>query len=178
MNFDLNQTISVLEKTPLVYKQLLGSLSQEWTHKNEGKDTWSPYDVLGHLVHGEKTDWMPRLEIILSDSENKTFEPYDRFAQIEMSKGKSLGDLLDEFEVLRKRNLRNLKSKFLTSQDMSKEGIHPELGPITLKNMLSAWVVHDLGHIAQVSRVMAKQYKDEIGPWTQYLTIVNHTPKE
>jgi len=178
MNFDLNQAISVLEKTPLVFNKLLGSLSQEWTHKNEGQDTWSPYDVMGHLVHGEKTDWMPRLEIILSDSENKTFEPYDRFAQIEMSKGKSVGDLLDEFEVLRKRNLRNLKSKFLTSRDMSKEGIHPELGTITLKNMLSAWVVHDLGHIAQISRVMAKQYKDEIGPWTQYLTIVNHTPKE
>lgn len=178
MNFDLNQAISVLEKTPSVFKQLLGSLSQEWTHKNEGKDTWSPYDVLGHLVHGERTDWMPRVEIILSDSENKTFEPYDRFAQIEMSKGKSLGDLLDEFDALRKRNLRNLKSKFLTSQDMSKEGIHPELGTITLKNMLSAWVVHDLGHIAQISRVMAKQYSDEVGPWTQYLTIVNHTPKE
>lgn len=178
MKFDLNQAISVLEKTPNVLKQLLDNLSQEWTHKNEGVDTWSPYDVIGHLVHGEKTDWMPRLEIVLSDSEEKTFEPYDRFAQFEMSKGKSIGDLLDEFEVLRKQNLRTLKSKFLASKDLTKEGIHPELGPVTLHQMLSAWVVHDLGHIAQVSRVMAKQYKDEIGPWTQYLTIVNHTPKE
>jgi len=178
MNFDLNQAISVLEKTPGVLKQLIGSLSQEWTHKNEGRDTWSPYDVLGHLVHGELTDWMPRLDIVLRDTENKTFEPYDRFAQFEMSKGKSMGDLLDEFEVLRKKNLNALKSKFLNSQDLTKEGVHPELGAVTLRQMLSAWVVHDLGHIAQVSRVMAKQYKDEIGPWTTYLTIVNQTPKE
>lgn len=178
MKFDLNQAISVLERTPGVLKQLLDNLSQEWTHKNEGKDTWSPYDVLGHLVHGEKTDWMPRLEIVLSDAENNTFEPYDRFAQFEMSKGKSLGDLLDEFDRLRKQNLRTLKSKFLASQDLTKIGVHPELGPVTLNQMLSAWVVHDMGHIAQVSRVMAKQYTEEIGPWTQYLTIVNHTPKE
>ncbi|MEM7087324.1 MAG: DinB family protein [Bacteroidota bacterium] len=178
MKFELNQAISVLERTPTVLKQLLDDLSQEWTHKNEGKDTWSPYDVVGHLVHGEKTDWMPRLEIVLSDSEQKTFEPYDRFAQFKMSKGKSLGDLLDEFETLRKQNLQKLKSKFLTSKDLIREGIHPELGPVTMNHMLSAWVVHDLGHIAQVSRVMAKQYKEEIGPWTQYLTIVNHTPKE
>lgn len=178
MKFDLNQAISVLERTPGVFKQLLDNISQEWTHKNEGKDTWSPYDVVGHLVHGEKTDWMPRLEIVLNDSENNTFEPYDRFAQFEMSKGKSLGDLLDEFEILRKKNLRTLKSKFLSSNDLTKQGIHPGLGPVTLNQMLSAWVVHDLGHIAQVSRVMAKQYKEEIGPWTQYLTIVNHTPKE
>jgi hypothetical protein len=178
MKFDLNQAISVLERTPGVFKQLLDNISQEWTHKNEGKDTWSPYDVVGHLVHGEKTDWMPRLEIVLNDSENNTFEPYDRFAQFEMSKGKSLGDLLDEFEILRKKNLRTLKSKFLSSNDLTKQGIHLVLGPVTLNQMLSAWVVHDLGHIAQVSRVMAKQYKEEIGPWTQYLTIVNHTPKE
>ena len=178
MNFDLNQTISVLEKTPGVLKQLLGSLSQEWTHKNEGRDTWSAYDVLGHLVHGEQTDWMPRLDIVLSDDGDKKFTPYDRFAQFETSKGKSMGDLLDEFELLRKQNLNTLKSKFLNTHDFTKEGVHPELGPVSLRQMLSAWVVHDLGHIAQVSRVMAKQYKDEIGPWTQYLTIVNHSPKE
>ncbi|MBL4663995.1 MAG: DinB family protein [Flavobacteriaceae bacterium] len=178
MKFDLNQAISVLEKTPSVFKQLLNNLSQKWTHNDEGRDTWSPYDVIGHLIHGEKTDWMPRLEIVLSNSENNTFEPYDRFVQFEMSEGKSLGDLLDEFEMLRKQNLRTLKSKFLTSQDLTKIGIHPELGPVTLSQMLSAWVVHDLGHIAQVSRVMAKQYGDEVGPWPKYLTILNHTPKE
>lgn len=178
MNFDLNQAISVLEKTPSVLKQLLGSLSQEWTRKNEGRDTWSPYDVLGHLIHGEQTDWMPRLEIILNEDEDKTFEPYDRFAQFNNSKGKSMGDLLDAFDSLRKKNIRTLKTKYLMTHDLGKEGVHPELGPVTLRQMLSAWVVHDLGHIAQVSRVMAKQYKDEIGPWTQYLTIVNHTPKE
>jgi hypothetical protein len=178
MQFDLNQTISVLERTPLVFRNLLNNLSQQWTHGNEGPDTWSPYDIIGHLVHGEKTDWMPRLEIILSDDPNKTFEPYDRFAQFEMSKGKSLGDLLDKFEVLRKKNLRTLKSKFLSSEELTRKGIHPELGPVTLSQMLSAWVVHDLGHIAQVSRVMAKQYTNEVGPWPKYLTILNSTPKE
>jgi hypothetical protein len=121
---------------------------------------------------------MPRLEIVLGELENKTFEPYDRFAQFNNSKGKSLGDLLDAFDSLRKENIRTLKSKYLMTQDLGKEGVHPELGPVTLRQMLSAWVVHDLGHLAQISRVMAKQYKDEIGPWTQYLTIVNHTPKE
>ena len=178
MKFDLNQAISVLERTPVVFRNLLNNLSQEWTHRNEGPDTWSPYDVMGHLVHGEKTDWMPRLEIILSDEAQKTFEPYNRFAQFEMSKGKSLGDLLDEFELLRKRNLRNLKSKFLSTEELSRQGVHPELGPVSLREMLSAWVVHDLGHIAQVSRVMAKQYSNEVGPWPKYLTILNSTPKE
>lgn len=178
MNYNLGEAISVLEKTPVVLTAMLDELSQDWTHQNEGKDTWSPFDIIGHLVHGEKTDWMPRLEIVLSTSEEKTFTPYDRFAQFETSKGKSVTSLLTEFRSLRKENLTILRAKKLTEGDLDKQGIHPELGPISLRNMLSAWVVHDLGHIAQISRVMAKQYKEEIGPWTQYLTIVNTTPKE
>ena len=178
MKYDLEQAISVLQKTPKVMKTFLGGLSSEWTTNNEGSDSWSPYDVIGHLVHGEKTDWMPRLEIVLSEKGNKTFTPYDRFAQFEMSKGKSLNDLLSEFETLRKENLVTLQSKKLTAKDLQRQGIHPELGPVTLSEMLSAWVVHDLGHIAQVSRVMAKQYKGEVGPWTRYLTILNFTPSE
>lgn len=178
MEFQLNKAIEILERTPGVMKSLLLGISNEWTQQNEGSDTWSPYDVIGHLVHGEKTDWMPRLEIVLGTSERTTFEPYDRFAQFEMSKGKSLTTLLSEFETLRKRNLETLCSKNLSEVDLNNTANHPSLGVVSLKNLLSAWVVHDLGHIAQVSRVMAKQYKEEIGPWTNYLTIVKHTPKE
>lgn len=178
MKFNVEEAISVLERTPGVFKTLLADLSSEWTHQNEGGESWSPYDIVGHLVHGERTDWMPRLEIVLSNDRNKTFTPYDRFAQFEMSKGKSLNELLLEFESLRKDNLHTLRSKQLTENDLDRKGIHPELGPVTLGQMLSAWVVHDLGHIAQISRVMAKQYKEEVGPWPKYLTILNHTPKE
>ena len=178
MKYDLEQAISVLQKTPEVMKTLLSGLSSEWTANNEGGDSWSPYDVIGHLVHGEKTDWMPRLEIVLREKGNKTFTPYDRFAQFELSKGKSLDELLLEFETLRNQNLQTLRSKNLNREDLQRHGIHPELGPVTLSEMLSAWVVHDLGHIAQVSRVMAKQYKGEVGPWTRYLTILKFTPSE
>lgn len=178
MKYNLIQAISVLEKTPETLIHLLSDLPIEWTHQNEGLDTWSPYDVIGHLVHGEKTDWIPRLEIVLSISGGKTFTPYDRFAQFEMSKGKSLKDLLYEFTRLRRENIATLRSKNINEKDLDKQGIHPELGPISLRNMLAAWVVHDLGHLAQISRVMAKQYKHEIGPWTKYLTIVNNTPAE
>lgn len=178
MEYQLEKAIEILERTPKVLSSLLEGISMEWASKNEGLDTWSPYDVIGHLVHGEKTDWMPRLEIVLTDGINKTFEPYDRFAQFKMSQGKDLSQLLSEFESLRDQNLKTLRSKNLTPKDLTRTAIHPSLGTINLKNMLAAWVIHDLGHIAQVSRVMAKQYKNEIGPWTQYLTIVNHTPKE
>lgn len=178
MKYNVKEAISVLEKSPAVFRSLLSGLSSEWTHNNEGGESWSPYDVIGHLVHGEKTDWMPRLEIVLSDSSNKTFTPYDRFAQFRMSEGKTLEDLLNEFESLRKENLDTLRSKQLTQKDLTRKGIHPELGPVQLSEMLAAWVVHDLGHIAQVSRVMAKQYKDEVGPWPKYLTILKHTPEE
>lgn len=178
MKFELNKAIPILERTPLALRTLLQDLPLEWILENEGKDTWSPFDVIGHLIHGEKTDWMVRTELILEDGPLKTFQPFDRFAQFENSKDKNLEDLLDEFEELRKNNLTSLKSKNLTSKDLDRIGVHPELGEVTLAQLLSAWVVHDLGHIAQISRVMAKQYKSEVGPWPKYLTILNHIPKE
>ncbi len=178
MNFEINKAIPVLERTPLVLRSLLQGLPEEWIYENEGKDTWSPFDVIGHLIHGEKTDWMVRSEIILGDGPDKVFEPFDRFAQFEDSKGKTLEVLLTEFETLRNGNLELLKSKQLSSEDLNLEGIHPELGTVTLAQLLSAWVVHDLGHITQISRVMAKQYKNEVGPWPKYMTILNYSPSE
>ena len=173
MTFDLNKSISILENTPMVLKSLLSGLSEDWTHVNEGPETWSPFDVVGHLVHGEKTDWIPRIFIIMNDSEEKTFTPFDRFAQFEESKGKTLEDLLNEFEILRNQNLQQLKSFGFTGTVLKRKGIHPELGEVTLAQVIATWVTHDLGHIAQISRVMAKQYKNEVGPWTAYISILS-----
>ena len=140
---------------------------------NEGENTWSPYDVVGHLIHGENTDWLPRTKIILQQGADTAFVPYDRFAQFENSKGKSLQELLSEFKILRKANIDELKYLNIGSEELKLTGIHPEFGGVTLKQLLSAWVVHDLGHIVQISRVMAKQYKEETGPWTKYLKVLN-----
>lgn len=172
MKFNLTQAIEILERTPSTLGTLLHGLSEEWTDNNEGAETWSPYDVIGHLIHGEKTDWMQRLEIILSDQGNKTFEPFDRFAQFQESIGKTLGQLLAEFKDIRTENLQYLKSKNLIEIDFQKKGMHPALGEATLENLLSTWVVHDLNHLAQISRIMAKQYKEEVGPWVEYLPIL------
>ncbi len=173
MHFDLNKSLEILEKTPLVIETMLGGLSGEWTKNNEGTGTWSPYDIVGHLIHGEKTDWVLRMEIILSESPDKTFEPFDRFAQFEESKGKTLKQLLNEFKELRKHNIQQLRSKQLTEEILKQTGIHPVFGQVTLKQLLSTWVVHDLNHIAQIARVMAKQYQTEVGPWKEYLRIFN-----
>ncbi|WP_299214263.1 DinB family protein [uncultured Aquimarina sp.] len=178
MKFELDKAILILERTPILLKGFLKELPSEWIYKNEGGKTWSPFDVMGHLIHGEKTDWIVRTEIILSDVPDKTFEPFDRFAQFENSKGKTLSALLIEFETLRNSNLMLLKSKNLSSGDLNRKGMHPELGEVKLSQLLAAWVVHDLGHIAQIVRVIAKQYKDEVGPWPQYLTILNYKPME
>lgn len=178
MKFNIGQVYSILENTPSVIENLLNGLEDELVLTNEGGDSWSPYDVMGHLIHGEKTDWMIRTNIILGENEDKRFEPFDRFAQFQASKGKSLVELLDEFSRLRKQNLLALKSKNLSDTDLDKIGIHPEFGEVTLKQLISAWAVHDLGHIAQISRVMAKQFTNEVGPWPKYLTILNYTPRE
>ncbi len=172
MTFNLEKAIPILERTPRVLKTLLQNLPPEWTHVNEGGETWSAFDVVGHLIHGEKTDWVPRMEIILSQS-GKPFEPFDRFAQFEASKGKSLEELLMEFEQIRTQNLQILKSKNLTLSDLEKTGMHSALGPATLAQLLSTWVAHDLNHLAQISRVMAKQYQEEVGSWVKYLGILN-----
>lgn len=172
MKFSLEKSIPILERTPEVLKQLLLDLDDEWVTRNEGPDTWSPYDVVGHLIHGEKTDWIPRTKIILEHGEKKPFTPFDRFAQFEESMGKSLGQLLDVFATLRATNVKALKSLRISDEDLAKTGVHPELGKVTLANLLSTWVVHDLGHIAQVSRVMSRQYTSEVGPWINYLGIL------
>lgn len=173
MKFELNNAIQILERTPEVLNSYLRELDEKWINQNEGEDTWSPYDILGHFIHGEKTDWIPRTKIILEFDESKPFEPFDRFAQFSESKAKSLEELLDEFEALRKQNLIILQEMELSDEDLEKRGIHPEFGSVTLRQLLAAWVVHDLGHIRQISRAMAKQYKDEIGPWAKYLPIVD-----
>ena len=177
MKFDLDKALAVLERTPEVLNVLLKELPEDWTMVNEGGNSWSPFDVLGHLIHGEQTDWIVRTEIILS-SGPKRFTPFDRHAQFKSSGGKNLLELLLEFKQLRKTNLNILRSKKISEEDLEKTGEHPDLGEVSLKQLLSAWVVHDLGHITQVARVMAKQYKTEVGPWSKYLTVLNVTPRE
>ena len=147
-------------------------LPDAWTDADEGPETWSPRIVIGHLVHGEKTDWIQRAEIVLAQGENRTFTPFDRFAQLRDSDGKSVSELLDEFAHLRSANLEILRGWRLGDAQLSLEGMHPAFGPVTLRQLLATWVAHDLGHILQVSRVMAKQYRDAIGPWRAYLSVM------
>ena len=172
MKFSLSDTVAILKQTPATIKSILQYLPSEWAHQNEGHETWSPYDVVGHLIHGEKTDWIPRTKIILFE-EDKHFTPYDRFAQFKESTGKSMQNLLTEFEDLRQENVEELLRLDLQSDDFDKTGIHPAFGDITLRQLLSAWAVHDLGHVVQISRVIAKQYKEEAGPWPKYLRVLN-----
>ena len=172
MNFSLTHSIAILDRTPDVLAALLQDLPSEWTLANEGANTWSAFDIVGHLIEGEKWDWIARMDIILSGREDKTFQPFDRFAQFEGSKGKSLSELLEEFKVLRIKNLQYLRSKELTSDHLKEEGIHPHFGVVSLSQLLATWTVHDLNHIAQISRVMAKQYITAVGPWKAYLKIL------
>lgn len=172
MRFDLTNAIEVLERTPSTVSTMLNGLSETWTASNEGGETFSAFDNVGHLIHGERTDWIPRAQIILTQGESRRFEPYDRFAQRRESAGKSLAQLLDEFVELRARNLATLRSWQLTDRELALEGEHPALGMVTLKQLLATWVVHDLGHIAQIARVMAKQYRGEVGPWVEYLPVL------
>ena len=172
MQFELVQAIEILERTPATLNSLLRDLSEQWLVQNEGPDTWSPYDVLGHLIHGDETDWVPRAKMILEHGEGRTFEPFDRVAMFEESKGKSIVELLDTFAQLRGENVRELRSMNLTSELLDKRGRHPEFGVVTLRQLLSTWVVHDLGHIRQVVRVMSKQYGEAVGPWKAYLSIL------
>ena len=173
MKFNIQKAMPILERTPTIVAMLLKDLDNDWIYNNEGPDTWSPFDVVGHYIHGEKTDWIPRLNIILGEQDDKRFVPFDRFAQFRDSKGKSLNDLLDEFARLRSENLEKLRKVKLDEATLSKKGIHPAFGEVTLENLLSSWVVHDLGHISQITRVLAKQYKEEVGPWTAYMGILN-----
>lgn len=172
MNFNLEQSIDLLERAPVVYRNLFQGLPPGWIFANEGEETWSAFDIVGHLIHGENTDWIPRARIILN-KEDKTFEPFDRFAQKELSKGKTMQHLLDEFESLRKENVKELRSWNLTGEELKMEGRHPELGAVTLQQLIATWTIHDLNHIHQASRVMVKFYKDDVGPWAKYIKILN-----
>ena len=163
----------VLERTPAALRAMLGGLPPVWVHATEGPETWSPFDVVGHLVHGERTDWIPRARIILGQGADRQFTPYDRFAQFRESRGKSLADLLDEFTRLRAENLQTLADWRLDDAQLALEGIHPEFGAVTLRQLLATWVAHDLGHIAQVARVMARQYREAVGPWRAYLPVMD-----
>ena len=171
--FQLSDGIAVLERTPATFRALLSGLPDTWIATNEGPDTFSPFDNLGHLIHGERTDWIPRAQIILAQGANRRFEPYDRFAQVRESKGKHLAELLDEFDQLRANNVATLRGWKLSDQHLALEGEHLELGAVSLRQLLAAWVVHDLGHIAQTTRVMAKQYREAVGPWRAYLPVLD-----
>lgn len=175
MNFDLTKSIELLERTPKAYKALFYGLTSDWGTINEGENTWSAYNIIGHLIHGEKTDWIPRAKIILSDRADKTFEPYDRFAQERLYSHQTMDALLDEFERLRLQNLEELKSWSLTEKELRKIGIHPALGEVTLRQHLATWTIHDMAHLYQVSRVIVKHYGEDMGPWAQYTRILNPT---
>ena len=173
MELELQQAIEILERTPSTLNALLRGLSQPWLVQNEGPETWSPYDIVGHLIHGEETDWIPRAKIILEHGEERAFEPFDRFAMVERFKGKTITELLDTFAQMRAESLRELRSLNLTPTLLERRGRHPELGVVTLRQLLATWVVHDLGHLAQATRVMSKQYRDAVGPWRAYLPVLD-----
>ena len=172
MDFDLAQGLGVLERTPEVLRALLAGLPPAWTDATEGPDTWSPYIVLGHLVHCERANWIPRARIILAQGPNRRFTPVDREAQYKESQGKRLLELLDEFARLRAENLATLEGWALTDHELALEGEHPEFGPVTLRQLLATWVAHDLAHLGRISRVMAKRYREAVGPWRRYLAVM------
>jgi hypothetical protein len=171
MKFQIEQAVEILRQTPGALNSLLGNLSDDWTEK-EDSENWNPFDIVGHFIHGEETDWIPRAEMILAQGENRTFPPFDRFAQFEKSEGKSLSQLLETFAGLRKENLEKLQQMSLTDEQLKLKGIHPELGEVNLEQLLSTWVVHDLTHIRQIVIVLAKKYSENVGVWKEYLSIL------
>ena len=172
MEFDLEHTISLLSHTPAVLNTLLRDLPETWALRNEGENTWSAFDVVGHLIHGERTDWMPRTRMILQSGEAQTFEPFDRWGHVRESQGKSLGQLLEEFAGLRSGNLGELRALNLRQEDLERRGRHPALGVVTLSELLATWAAHDLTHLHEISRVMAHQYREAVGPWSAYLGVM------
>ena len=173
MEFQLEQATDILRRTPETLRALLKDVPPAWAASNEGGDSWSPYTVVGHLIHGEETDWVPRARIILEHGEARAFTPFDRFAQFEKSRGKTLDELLDEFAALRRQSLAALAELNIKPEQLSLRGTHPELGSVTLGQLLATWVAHDLSHLAQILRVMCRQYTEAVGPWKQYLPLLN-----
>ena len=171
MKFSMDKSLDILERTPVIVEALLDGLDKDWIYANEGPGTWSAFDVMGHFIEGEKTDWIPRMQIILSDTTTKNFEPFDRFKQFEDSKGKNISELIATFKKLREQNLKILKNTKIDEVALKKKGIHPGLGEVTLQQLLATWVTHDLAHLLQITRVMSKQYGEEIGPWTAYFSV-------
>jgi hypothetical protein len=172
MTHNLNDTLALLQRTPAALNSLLRDLPTAWTSQNEGENTWSVFDVIGHLIHGERTDWIVRARIILDHGEGRPFDQFDRWAQKRDSEGKSLAQLLDEFARLRAENLETLRSMHLTTEELARRGTHPALGVVTLSQLLATWAAHDLTHLHQISRIMAHQYREVVGPWTKYLGVM------
>jgi len=170
--FTVSETIALLIRTPATLNALLRGLPDTWTAHNEGPDTWSPFDIVGHLISGERRDWIPRLQILLQHGEARPFDPFDRFAQFKESEGKSLEELLDTFAELREENLAKLQALNLQPKDFARKGMHPSLGPVTLSELLATWAAHDLTHLHQLSRVMAHQYREAVGPWSAYMGVL------
>jgi hypothetical protein len=172
MEFAHDDAIALLRRTPAVLDAWLRGLPETWVRATEGPGTWSPFEVVGHLIHGEHTDWIPRARMILEHGEGRTFVPFDRFAQATLMRDRTLDSLLDEFATTRAANLATLEGLRLTPADLTRTGRHPELGTVTLAQLLATWVAHDLDHLAQVARVMARRYVVDVGPWTAYLSVL------
>ena len=173
MSFDLPRTLEILSRTPGVVESLLDGLSEDWLDASEGPDTFTPRDVVGHLIHGEQTDWVPRIRLILEHGEEQPFTPFDRFGFREAILGRSIDDLLGELRNLRADNLDYVHGLSLTAADLDRKGRHPTLGAVTLGQLFAAWMVHDLGHIRQIVRVLAREYDQAVGPWKEYLSILD-----
>jgi hypothetical protein len=174
--FAMEEAVALLSRTPAALDALLRGLPDGWIAANEGGESWSPFDVVGHLVRGERVDWMGRVRTLLEHGETRAFNVVDRTAQFKESEGRSLTDLLDDFARLRAQNLRDLAALQLTGADLDRRGRHPTLGTVTLRQLLSTWTAHDLDHLTQIARVLARQYADEVGPWRVNLRVINGTP--
>jgi hypothetical protein len=173
VSFDLQETIALLERTPAAFRALLAGLPASWTTCDEGPETFTAFDNVGHLIHGERADWIPRARIILAQGADRRFEPFDRYAHVRESAGKTLAQLLDEFAELRADNLTTLRGWNLTERELALEGEHPAFGTVTLRQLLATWAAHDLGHLAQTTRDMAKRYRDAVGPWRAFMPIMD-----
>jgi hypothetical protein len=172
MTFTIEDTLEILERTPAVLDGLMRGSTPAWHQVDEGPGSWSPFEVVGHLIHAEETDWIPRARLILASGESRAFEPFDRFAHLRRFEAWPLDRLLDRFAELRGESVQTLRGWELTAEQLSRPGLHPELGAVTLQQLLATWTVHDLGHIGQIVRVMARRYTDEVGAWRAYLSVL------